>query len=109
MALVYVTDDEINICRLVAFGLKDEGFEAEIFTDGNALLEAVERRRPDAVTLGFWDDTTAPDGLAICRTLRSDSATRALPILMLTAKSSEIDRVLGLEMGADDYIVKPSA
>ncbi len=105
MALVYVTDDEINICRLVAFGLKDEGFEAEIFTDGNALLEAVQRRRPDAVILDWM--MPAPDGLAVCRTLRSDSATRALPILMLTAKSSEIDRVLGLEMGADDYIVKP--
>ncbi|MCI9576385.1 MAG: response regulator transcription factor [Clostridiales bacterium] len=105
MALVYVTDDEINICRLVAFGLKDEGFETEIFTDGNALLEAVQRRRPDAVILDWM--MPAPDGLAVCRTLRSAPETRALPILMLTAKSSEIDRVLGLEMGADDYIVKP--
>lgn len=105
MALVYITDDEINIGRLVAFGLKDEGFESEIFTDGRGLLDAVERRRPDIIILDWM--MPAPDGLTVCRALRSDPETSGIPILMLTARGSEVDRVLGLEMGADDYIVKP--
>lgn len=105
MALVYVTDDEPNICKLVAFGLKDEGFETATFTDGNSLLEAIQKRKPDAIILDWM--MPSPDGLTICRSLRSEEDTKYIPILLLTARGAEVDKVLGLEMGADDYIVKP--
>lgn len=105
MALVYVTDDELNICKLVAFGLKDEGFETATFTDGNSLLEAIQKRKPDAIILDWM--MPPPDGLTICRSLRSAEDTKYIPILLLTARGAEVDKVLGLEMGADDYIVKP--
>lgn len=105
MALVYVTDDEPNICKLVAFGLKDEGFETATFTDGNSLLEAIQKRKPDAIILDWM--MPPPDGLTICRSLRSAEDKKYIPILLLTARGAEVDKVLGLEMGADDYIVKP--
>ena len=105
MALVYVTDDEPNICKLVAFGLKDEGFETATFTDGNSLLEAIQKRKPDAIILDWM--MPPPDGLTICRSLRSEEDTKYIPILLLTARGAEVDKVLGLELGADDYIVKP--
>lgn len=105
MALVYVTDDEPNICKLVAFGLKDEGFETATFTDGNSLLEAIQKRKPDAIILDWMMPPL--DGLTICRSLRSEEDTKYIPILLLTARGAEVDKVLGLEMGADDYIVKP--
>ena len=105
MALVYVTDDEPNICKLVAFGLKDEGFETATFTDGNSLLEAIQKRKPDAIILDWM--MPPPDGLTICRSLRREEDTKYIPILLLTARGAEVDKVLGLEMGADDYIVKP--
>lgn len=103
--LVYVVDDEENIRKLVSLGLQDSGFETRAFADGNSFLAEVRQQLPDAVVLDWM--MPQPDGLALCRTLRADPATRALPILMLTAKSDEIDRVLGLELGADDYITKP--
>ncbi len=105
MALVYIADDELNIRRLVAIGLKDSGFETAEFPDGTQLLNAVKKRAPDAIILDWM--MPQPDGLAVCRMLRENNATRAIPILMLTARGEEIDRVLGLEIGADDYIVKP--
>ena len=105
MPLVYIADDEPNIRRLVAFGLKDSGFESAEFADGEALLAGVKARRPDAVILDWM--MPPPDGLAVCRALRADKETSSIPILMLTARGEEIDKVLGLELGADDYIVKP--
>ena len=103
--LIYIADDEPNIRNLVAFGLKDEGFETAGFPDGTQLLEAIRRRMPDAVILDWM--MPQPDGLAVCRKLRESEATRSIPVLMLTARGEEIDRVLGLELGADDYVVKP--
>lgn len=105
MALVYIADDEPNIRKLVAFGLKDSGYEPAEFADGNALLQAVKQRRPDAIILDWM--MPPPDGLAVCRMLREEERTRDIPVLMLTARGEEFDRVLGLEIGADDYIVKP--
>lgn len=105
MALVYIADDEMNIRNIVAIGLKDGGFETAEFSDGTALLDAVRRRRPDAVILDWM--MPQPDGLTVCRMLRENEETHSIPILMLTARGEEIDRVLGLEIGADDYIVKP--
>ncbi len=105
MALVYIADDEPNIRKLVAFGLKDAGYETAEFADGTTLLAAVRQKRPDAVILDWM--MPPPDGLAVCRILRESPEGKNLPILMLTARSEEFDRVLGLEIGADDYIVKP--
>ncbi len=105
MALVYIADDEMNIRRLVAFGLKDSGFDTAEFPDGTQLLNAVKQRVPDAIILDWM--MPQPDGLAVCRMLREREETRSIPVLMLTARGEEIDRVLGLEIGADDYIVKP--
>nr|WP_319487568.1 response regulator transcription factor [uncultured Caproiciproducens sp.] len=105
MALIYIADDELNIRKLVSFGLKDSGFETSEFPDGTQLLNAVRQRAPDAIILDWM--MPQPDGLAVCRMLRENEATRSIPVLMLTARGEEIDRVLGLEIGADDYIVKP--
>ena len=105
MPLVYIADDEPNIRRLVAFGLKDSGFESAEFADGETLLAGIKARKPDAVILDWM--MPPPDGLAVCRTLRASADTRDIPILMLTARGEEIDKVLGLELGADDYMIKP--
>lgn len=105
MPLIYIADDELNIRKLVAFGLKESGFDTMEFPDGEKLMAAVKNRVPDAVVLDWM--MPQPDGIAVCRMLRENSATRSVPILMLTARGEEIDRVLGLELGADDYIVKP--
>ena len=105
LALIYVADDERNIRKLVAFGLKDSGFETGEFPDGETLMQAVRLRRPDAILLDWM--LPGMDGLQVCRALRENEHTRDVPVLMLTAKGEEIDKVLGLEMGADDYITKP--
>lgn len=103
--LIYIVDDEENIRKLVSLGLQEAGFATRTFADGTTFLAEVRHQMPDAVVLDWM--MPQPDGLALCRTLRADSTTRALPIVMLTAKADEIDRVLGLELGADDYITKP--
>ena len=105
MPLVYIADDEPNIRKLAALALKDSGFDTQEFSDGAALLQGVRHKTPDAIVLDWM--MPPPDGLAVCNKLRSDEATRPIPILMLTARSEEVDRVLGLEIGADDYITKP--
>lgn len=105
MPLVYIVDDEANIRRLAAMALQDFGMETETFGEGENFMKAIKRRLPDLVIVDWM--MPPPDGLQICRDLRSDPETKALPIIMLTARSDEMDRVLGLEMGADDYISKP--
>jgi two-component system alkaline phosphatase synthesis response regulator PhoP len=105
MPLVYIADDEPNIRKLAALALKDAGFDTQEFADGASLLTAVRHMLPDAIVLDWM--MPPPDGLAVCKKLRGEEGTRPVPILMLTARSEEVDRVLGLELGADDYIVKP--
>lgn len=105
MALIYIADDEPNIRNIVSIGLQDNGYRTAEFSDGSSLLNEVKKKLPDAIILDWM--MPQPDGLAVCRMLRENEETRAIPILMLTAKGEEIDRVLGLEIGADDYIVKP--
>ena len=101
-ATVLVVEDEPNIASLVELYLRNEGFGVEHVTDGLSALEAVERVRPALVIL----DVMLPglDGIEVCRRLRSSSR---VPIVMLTARDAEVDRVLGLELGADDYVTKP--
>src|SRR5215510_12197620 len=101
--LVAVVDDEASIRETVGFALGREGYQVEAFVDGVEAWEAFERRLPDLVVL----DILMPrlDGLELCRRLRARS--ESLPIIFLTSKDEELDRVLGLELGADDYLCKP--
>jgi DNA-binding response OmpR family regulator len=102
---VLVVEDETDIRNLVVFHLVREGFRCRTATTGAEALREVRAHPPDLVVL----DLMLPelDGLEVCRRLRADPGTAALPIIMLTAKADEVDRVVGLEMGADDYLIKP--
>jgi DNA-binding response OmpR family regulator len=101
---ILVVDDEPSVVEVVGLYLEREGYRVSVARDGNEALDAVRRERPDLVVL----DLMMPgiDGLDVTRRLRSHDAA-AVPIIMLTAKGEEMDRILGLEMGADDYVVKP--
>jgi DNA-binding response OmpR family regulator len=102
---VLVVEDEPDIRSLVVLHLSRDGFRCRTAATGAEALAEVRARRPDLVVL----DLLLPelDGLEVCRRLRADAATAALPIIMLTARADEVDRVVGLEVGADDYVVKP--
>ncbi len=102
---ILVVDDENHILELVKFNLEKEGYQVETASDGRSALTAVEARHPDLIVL----DVMLPeiDGFEVCRTLQKNSDTCEIPIIMLTARAEEIDKVLGLELGADDYITKP--
>src|SRR5712692_901502 len=102
---ILVVEDECDIRELIRYNLSQEGFVVEEAADGAEAFERIERRAPDLVLL----DLMLPrmPGLELCRRLRAQPETARLPIIVVTAKGSEVDRVLGLEMGADDYIVKP--
>ena len=102
---ILVVEDERDISDLVRFNLEQEGFAVAVAADGEAGIEAIRRERPALVIL----DLMLPGipGLDVCRQLRSGEATATLPIVMLTAKAAESDRIVGLEMGADDYLTKP--
>ncbi|HEV8642658.1 MAG TPA: response regulator transcription factor [Methylomirabilota bacterium] len=102
---VLVVDDEPDIRSLVVLHLARDGFRCRTAATGPEALRAVKSGAPDLIVL----DVMLPemDGLEVCRRLRSDPASAAIPIVMLTAKTDEVDRVVGLEIGADDYVVKP--
>jgi two-component system phosphate regulon response regulator PhoB len=102
---VLVVDDEKDIVELCRYHLSKEGFECLQAADGLTALRLAREAQPDLVIL----DLMLPglDGLEVCRRLRQDAGTARLPIIMLTAKADEIDRIVGLEIGADDYVVKP--
>ncbi len=102
---ILVVDDEPEAVELVEFNLKQAGFEVRTTRDGAEALEVARNSRPNLIVL----DLMLPeiDGLEVCKLLRRDPATGAIPVIMLTAKAAEVDRVLGLELGADDYLTKP--
>jgi DNA-binding response OmpR family regulator len=102
---VLVVDDEKDIAALVRHHLEREGFQCLQAGDGPTALRLTRQHRPDLLIL----DLMLPglDGLEVCRQLRRDAGTARIPILMLTAKAEEVERVVGLEVGADDYVVKP--
>lgn len=102
---VLIVEDEPDIRELVVHHLKREGYQVSAAASGEEALRQVQAAPPDLVLLDLM--MPAMDGLEVCRRLRQDPATAMLPIVMLTAKGDEIDRVLGLEIGADDYVVKP--
>ncbi|HSZ55771.1 MAG TPA: response regulator transcription factor [Tepidisphaeraceae bacterium] len=102
---ILVIDDEKDLIELVRYNLEKEGFDVIAATDGQSGLEVVKKHRPDLVVL----DLMMPglDGLAVCQQLRNDPRAGRIPVIMLTAKATEADRIVGLELGADDYITKP--
>jgi two-component system alkaline phosphatase synthesis response regulator PhoP len=102
---ILVVEDEGDIRELLRYNLAQEGFAVEEAGDGAEALDRIARRAPDLLVL----DLMLPrmSGLELCRRMRSNPETSRLPILVVTAKGAEVDRILGLEMGADDYVVKP--
>jgi two-component system, OmpR family, phosphate regulon response regulator PhoB len=102
---ILVVDDESDVSALVAYSLKAKGFEVTVVNDPSASIGTARTLLPDLVIL----DVMMPDlnGIQICRMLRADNKLKKIPIIFLTAKAEENDRIQGLEMGADDYICKP--
>jgi two-component system alkaline phosphatase synthesis response regulator PhoP len=104
-ARVLIVEDDHDIANLVAHYLEKAGFTADVLSSGREALSAIKARPPDLLIL----DLMLPqvDGLEICRIMRAHDATAAIPIIMLTARGEESDRIVGLEIGADDYMAKP--
>lgn len=105
MATILVVDDEEPIQELLRFNLEKEGYLVRVAKDGQEALKQVENDQPDLLVLDLM--LPGMDGLEVCRKLRSNPKFQQIPIIMLTAKGEEIDKVLGLELGADDYMTKP--
>ena len=103
--MIYLVEDDASIRELVAYALNNSGFEAEGFAAPADFWKAMEHRRPQLVLLDIM--LPGEDGLQILKKLRAAPATRRLPVIMVTAKGSEYEKVMGLELGADDYIPKP--
>jgi DNA-binding response OmpR family regulator len=103
--IILVVDDEPEAVELVEFNLKQAGFSVVAATDGEEALKKAKATLPALIVL----DLMLPeiDGLEVCKLLRRDATTTGIPIIMLTAKAAEVDRVVGLELGADDYVTKP--
>lgn len=102
---ILVVDDEPDAVELIGFNLKAAGFDVITAEDGESALSKARQFFPDLIVLDVM--LPAVDGLEVCKILRRNTATSCLPIVMLTARAGEIDRVLGLELGADDYLTKP--
>lgn len=102
---ILIVEDEPDIVRMLEYNLKKEGFRTVCASGGGEGLRRVEREHPDIVLL----DLMLPeiDGLEVCRRLRQNPDTAGIPVIMLTAKGRETDKIVGLELGADDYITKP--
>jgi two-component system phosphate regulon response regulator PhoB len=102
---IAVVEDDPDISRLVRHHLEGAGFAVKLYPTGNAILAEAERQRPALFVLDIM--VPGKDGLELCRQIRQTPSLAMIPVIFLTAKSSEADRVLGLELGADDYIPKP--
>lgn len=107
MAKVLIVEDEETLARTLAEKLRSDGFTVITAADGEEGLEKIREERPDLIVL----DIMLPklDGLSLCRIVRRDTSTSHIPIIMLTARGTEVDKIVGLESGADDYVVKPLA
>ena len=105
VARILVAEDDPDIAQLLAHYLQRAGFEAELVSSGRDVLPRLRKAPPDLLLL----DIMLPelDGLEVCRAVRSERATAAIPIIIVTARGEETDRIVGLELGADDYITKP--
>lgn len=105
MKKILIIEDQSNIIELIRFNLEQAGYQVDYALDGEAGLEQINKNRYDLLIL----DLMLPkiDGLTLCTMLRKQPETHKMPIIMLTAKSTELDKIVGLEMGADDYVTKP--
>lgn len=103
--MIYCVEDDASIRELVVYTLQATGYEAQGFADGKAFSAALELQKPDLVLLDIM--LPGEDGLQILKRLRANSLTADLPVIMVTAKGTEFDKVIGLDNGADDYITKP--
>jgi phosphate regulon transcriptional regulator PhoB len=105
MPKILVVDDEKDIVNLIAYNLENEGFSVAKAYDGESAIRMIKAKKPDLVIL----DLMLPgiNGIDVCKNLRANPNTSDLPIVMLTAKADEVDKIVGLELGADDYITKP--
>lgn len=105
MSLIYIVEDDVNIREIERYALKNSGFEVQEFECGKELHKAIEKHVPNLILL----DIMLPneDGLDILTELRNQKATKKVPIIMVTAKTTELDKVKGLDLGADDYMTKP--
>ncbi len=104
-ATILIVDDEKNIVEAVKYRLEQEGFSTLIAHDGRTALRVASKETPNAILLDWM--LPEVDGLEVCRLLKRDAATRDIPVIMLTVRSDEADKVLGIEMGADDFVTKP--
>jgi phosphate regulon transcriptional regulator PhoB len=104
-ARVLVIDDEKDLIELVSYNLEKEGFRVLSARDGESGMAAALSELPDIIIIDLM--LPGVDGLEVCRFLRTDHRTARIPLIMLTAKSAESDRIVGLELGADDYVTKP--
>ncbi|MFQ3675662.1 MAG: response regulator [Endomicrobiia bacterium] len=102
---IFVVEDEQDIAKLVSHHLEKEKYKVKIFNEGTTFLRNLNKEKPDLIIL----DLMLPDidGFEICKILKSDQKTSDIPIIMLTAKGEETDKIIGLELGADDYVTKP--
>lgn len=105
MYRIYCVEDEENIRELIVYALKSNGFDADGFEDGNEFAKALETSIPDLVLLDIM--LPGEDGLQILERLRKNPKTKDIPVIIISAKTSEFDKVKGLDLGADDYITKP--
>ncbi len=105
MGKILVVDDEVNIRQLVQFNFEKAGFEVIEADDGIKAVQLAKTQRPEIIILDLM--LPGMDGLEVCRAVKGEKDTSAIPIIMLTAKNEEIDKIIGLELGADDYITKP--
>ncbi|MGN0455762.1 MAG: response regulator transcription factor [Acutalibacteraceae bacterium] len=103
--MIYIVEDDNDIREMESYAIKNSGFEVQAFSNGKDFFAALDVQYPKLVMLDIM--LPGEDGLAILQKLRSKETTRGIPVIMVTAKTSEIDKVKGLDMGADDYITKP--
>lgn len=103
--MIYIVEDELNIQELVVYSLKQTGFEAQGFNNGNDFFASLEKNKCELVLLDIM--LPQESGLDILKKLKANNQYKHIPVIMLTAKASEYDKVLGLDLGADDYIAKP--
>jgi len=102
---ILIVEDEKDIVKMIDYNLKKEGFRTVHASDGEDAIDLAHREHPDLILLDLM--LPGVDGLEVCRTLKKENKTAGIPIIMLTAKAQETDKVVGLELGADDYVTKP--
>lgn len=105
MQTIYIVEDDVNIREIERYALKNSGYEVEEFESGAEFFKRMEQRMPNLVILDIM--LPGEDGMEILAKLRADKRTAKLPVIMVTAKTTELDKVKGLDSGADDYITKP--